>query len=207
MIKPSKLFLIRHAPVKKITGFFSQHNPDAIIKNNKIKKLATCLPDNCDWYVSPLKRTIQTAKALSRYKQYSKIIIENSLVEQNFGDWSGKKISEIWKILNKNQIKHNFSFIAPEISPPNGESFIEQCKRVSVWIENLNLCEDESVVVIAHAGTIRAILSYALEIKPDYTIGIEISYQSLSIFEMLKKNENIYKGGRFRLVTLNNEIY
>ena len=91
MIKPSKLFLIRHAPVKQITGFFSQHNPDAIIKNNKIKKLATCLPDNCDWYVSPLKRTIQTAEALSRYKQYSKIITENNLVEQSFGDWSGKK--------------------------------------------------------------------------------------------------------------------
>ena len=109
MIKPSKLFLIRHAPVKQITGFFSQHNPDAIIKNNKIKKLATFLPDNCDWYVSPLKRTIQTAEALSRYKQYSKIIIENNIVEQNFGDWSGKKISEISHAYGMNVLVHSAS--------------------------------------------------------------------------------------------------
>ena len=206
MIKPSKLFLIRHAPVKKITGFFSQHNPDAIIKNNKIKKLATCLPNNCDWYVSPLKRAIQTAEALSRYKQYSKIIIENSLVEQNFGDWSGKKISEIWKVINKNKDKHNFSFISPEFSPPNGESFLEQSKRVEIWLKKLKLKAGQNILIITHAGTIRAILSHALQIKPDFAIGLEVTYQSYSVLEMLSKKDNKHKGGQFRLLSFNNII-
>ena len=206
MIKPSKLFLIRHAPVKKITGFFFQHNPDAIIKNNKIKKLATCLPDNCDWYVSPLKRTIQTAKALSRYKQYSKIIIENNLVEQSFGDWSGKKISEIWKVINKNKDKHNFSFISPEFSPPNGESFLDQSKRVEIWLKKLKLKAGQSILIITHAGTIRAILSHALQIKPDFAIGLEVTHQSCSVLEMLSKKDNKHKGGQFRLLSFNNVI-
>ena len=206
MIKPSKLFLIRHAPVKQITGFFSQHNPDAIIKNNKIKKLATCLPDNCDWYVSPLKRTIQTAEALSKFVTYSKVVIENKLIEQNFGDWSGKKISEVWEILKKNHTKHNFSFISPQFSPPNGESFKEQSKRVGIWLENLNVPEGKSIVIISHAGTIRSILLHALKIKHDYAIGIEILHQSLNILEMISKDDNKYKGGRFRLIALNKVV-
>ena len=79
--------------------------------------------------MSPLRRTVQTAKALSKYTNCSKMILENKLVEQNFGDWSGKKISKVWEILKNNKKKHNFSFISPEVSPPNGESFEEQRKK------------------------------------------------------------------------------
>ena len=156
--------------------------------------------------MSPLKRTIQTAEALSRYKQYSKIIIENNIVEQNFGDWSGKKISEIWKLINKNKDKHNFSFISPEFSPPNGESFLEQSKRVEIWLKKLKVKAGQSILIITHAGTIRAILSHALQIKPDFAIGLEVTYQSYSVLEMLSKKDNKHKGGQFRLLSFNNVI-
>ena len=168
--------------------------------------LATLIPKNCVWYVSPLRRAIQTAEALSNYVTYSKMVRENKLVEQNFGDWSGKKISEVWKILNRSKTKHNFSFISPDVSPPNGESFKEQSKRVEIWLNNLNLSESKSIVIISHAGTIRSILSHALKIKHDYAIGIEILHQSLNILEMITKNDNKYKGGRFRLIALNKEV-
>ena len=206
MIKPIKLYLIRHAPVREVKGFFPKHNPDAIIKNNKLKMLATLIPNNCVWYVSPLKRAIQTAEALSKYVNYSKIVRENKLIEQNFGDWSGKKISEVWKILNKSKTKHNFSFISPSESPPNGESFKKQSKRVGIWLENLNVPEGKSIVIISHAGTIRSILLHALKIKHDYAIGIEILHQSLNILEMISKDDNKYKGGRFRLIALNKVV-
>ena len=74
--------------------------------------LATLIPNNCVWYVSPLKRAIQTAEALSKFVNYSKVVIENKLIEQNFGDWSGKKISDVWEVLKKCKTKHNFSFIS-----------------------------------------------------------------------------------------------
>ena len=206
MIKPTKLYLIRHAPVKQIKGFFPKHNPDAIIKNNQLKILATLIPNNCVWYVSPLKRAIQTAEALSKFVNYSKVVIENKLIEQNFGDWSGKKISDVWEVLKKCKTKHNFSFISPDFSPPNGESFKEQSKRVGIWLKNLNVLEGKSIVIISHAGTIRSVLSYALKIKHEYAIGIEILHQSLNILEMITNKDNKYKGGRFRLIALNKEV-
>ena len=206
MIKPVKLYLIRHAPVKHIKGFFPEYNSDAIIKNNKLKMLAALIPNNCIWYVSPLKRAIQTAKALSKFVTYSNVIIEKKLIEQNFGDWSGKKISEVWEVLKKSKTKHNFSFISPDVSPPNGESFKEQSRRVGIWLENLNLLENKNIVIISHAGTIRSILLHALKIKHDHAIGIEILHQSLNILEMITKNDNRYQGGRFRLIALNKEV-
>ena len=206
MIKPVKLYLIRHAPVKQVKGYFPEHNPDAIIKNNQLKMLATLIPNNCVWYVSPLKRAIQTAEALSKYVNYSKMVCENKLIEQNFGDWSGKKISDVWEVLKECKTKHNFSFISPDFSPPNGESFKEQSKRVGIWLEKLDVLKGKSIVIISHAGTIRSILSYALKIKNDYAIGIEISHQSLNILEMINKNDNRHKGGRFRLLALNIEV-
>ena len=206
MIKPAKLFLIRHAPVSSRKGFFPEHDPDAVIKKIQLKKLANVIPDNSTWYISPLKRTIQTAEALSKYISYSQKTEEKNLAEQNFGDWSGKKISDIWKILKKNHSKHNFSFISPEVSPPNGESYIQQCKRVSHWLKNLSILENENIVVIAHSGTIKAIFSHTLKIKPEFTIGIDINHLSLSIFEVLTKKDSKYKGGRYRLLALNREI-
>ena len=206
MIKPAKLFLIRHAPVSSRKGFFPEHDPDAVIKKIQLKKLANVIPDNSTWYVSPLKRTIQTAEALSKYISYSQKTEEKNLAEQNFGDWSGKKISDVWKILKKNHSKHNFSFISPEVSPPNGESYIQQCKRVSHWLKNLSILENENIVVIAHSGTIKAIFSHTLKIKPEFTIGIDINHLSLSIFEVLTKKDSKYRGGRYRLLALNRKI-
>ena len=192
--------------MREIDGFFPKHNPNAIIKNKQLEMLARLIPNNCVWYVSPLKRAIQTAEALSKYVTYSKMVRENKLTEQNYGDWSGKKISEVWEILKKKKAKHNFSFIPPGFSPPNGESFKEQAKRVGLWLETLNVSGDSNIVIISHAGTIRSILSHALKIKHDYAIGIEVLHQSINIIEMINNNDNKHKGGRFRLIALNKEV-
>ena len=93
MIKTNKIYLIRHAPVKKIKGYVPTNDPNAIINPDHFKILASHIPDNSICYVSPLKRAIQTAHQLSKFMNLREIIIEKNLREQNFGDWQGKKIS------------------------------------------------------------------------------------------------------------------
>ena len=134
-------------------------NPDAVINKRHIKRLAAFIPDKCTWYVSPLKRTIQTAEALSKFVNVGEMNFEEKLVEQNFGNWAGKKISEVWDELKHHKDQHNFSFICPEICPPNGNSFLDQCSRIASFIDTLNFYDQNPIVVIAHAGTIKAFLS------------------------------------------------
>ena len=86
-----RLYLILHAPVKKKDGYVPENNPKAIINSDHLKKLAAHIPDNSLCYVSPLKRAIQTAQELSKYRNFKEIVIEKKLREQNFGEWQGKK--------------------------------------------------------------------------------------------------------------------
>ena len=138
MNKNKTLILVRHAPVKKVDGYIPKNNPSALINLDHIQKLANYIPEASSCYVSPLKRTIQTAKALSKFVNFEDITEAKDLVEQNFGDWAGKRISEVWEELKHNKSQHNFSFICPEICPPNGDSYLDQCKRVANFIDNFN---------------------------------------------------------------------
>ena len=205
-MNPSKLIFIRHAKVETVKGCFPDNNPNAIINKCEIKSLAGHLPQDCYWYVSPLKRTIQTAEALSRFVTVRKIVFEKELLEQNFGDWAGQKISEVWQDLKKNESHHNYSFICPETCPPNGESFLVQYQRISRWLETMQFFQPQTVIIIAHAGTIRGVLAYVLGIDLDKAIGIEISHLSLTILEVLTKDDNKNRGGRFRVLGVNNQV-
>ena len=206
MVKPSKLILIRHAPVDTEIGCLPDNDPNAIINEFKIKKLAGHIPPDCIWYVSPLKRTIQTANALSKYVAFKDMIFEKKIKEQNFGDWAGRNISEVWQELKYNINQHNFSFICPEVCPPNGESFFTQLDRVSLWLEGLHFFEPQTAVIITHSGTIRGALAYILGIDPDKVIGIEISHLSLTSVEFLAKTDDKNRGGRFRVLGINNKV-
>lgn len=206
MNKNKKLILVRHAPVEKVNGYIPKNNPNAVINLDHIKKLAYYIPKASYCYVSPLKRTIQTAKALSKFVYFEDIIKERDLVEQNFGDWSGKKISDVWEELKHHKSHHNFSFICPETYPPNGDSYLDQCKRVANFIDNFNFDNKNSVVLVTHSGTIRAILSHILGIDPDKSIGIEISHLSFTLIEVAYKQDHEHRGGKYRLLKVNQQV-
>ncbi len=203
MIQPSSLIFIRHAPVKKAKDCLPDLDPEAIINYEDIENVARNVPAGAEWYVSPLMRTVQTAQALAKFVTYQRILKDKNLIEQNFGDWQGKKISEVWNELRQDESKHNFSFTCPETIPPNGDSFLKQCKRVSSWLEELNFSQPRSIVVIAHGGTIRAALTYLMDLTPDKAISVQILPLSLTKFEVLSCSDAKNRGGRFRIIGLN----
>ena len=86
-------------------------DPEAAINHEEIENVARNIPPGAEWYVSPLMRTIQTSEALAKFVTYKTIFKDKNLIEQNFGDWQGKKISEVWNELQQDESKHNFSFL------------------------------------------------------------------------------------------------
>ena len=206
MIETSKLYLIRHAQVEKLKGYIPENNANAIINLDHLKILATYIPHNCSCYVSPLKRALQTAKALSKFTNFKELLIDNKLKEQNFGEWGGKKISSVWNEIKMFKKKHNFSFIYPELSPPKGDSFLDQCKRIGSFMENLNLSNRKSIVIITHSGTIRAFLSYILHIDPNIALSIEISHLSITSLEVMTNGQLENSGGKYRLLNVNHTV-
>ena len=206
MSKTLKLFLIRHAPVKRLQGCVPKYNPDALIDSEHLKILASQIPTDSTCFVSPLKRAIQTSEVLANYADFREVIIDNNLEEQNFGTWEGKKISLVWDELKKSRNQHNFSFFCPETCPPKGESYLDQCERVRSFIEKIKFKDYKALVIIAHAGTIRAFITNMLGLEPDKSISIEIAHLSITTFEILREEDASNKGGHYRLLNVNHQV-
>ena len=83
---------------------------------------------------------------------------------------------------------------------------INDADRIPEFVNNLNFHDHTSLIFISHSGTIRAILSQILDLDPNKAIGIEISHLSITSIEVLKKDNVRNKGGKYRLLSVNNQF-
>lgn len=111
-------------------------------------------------YLSPLTRCVQTADIISEGRDIEKIIVDE-LKEIHMGHWEGKTftyIKERYPVLYEKRGKHIDMF-----KPPGGESFYELQKRVVPVFENIVRTTTGNIIIIAHAGVNRVILSKLLD--------------------------------------------
>lgn len=124
-------------------------------------------------YCSNLVRTVQTAQIITENKNIQ-ISEHKELREINMGDWEGKAFSEI-----KKQYPEEFKNRAENIEefrPRNGESF-GQCRNRAMDIFNKIVREDEkNIIIIAHAGINRVILSSLLGIPMNNIFNFSQNY-------------------------------
>lgn len=115
---------------------------------------------------SPALRCRQTAQWLGGDWQ------ENPLLwEQNFGDWEGMSYADLPELAEQSRAdlaKH---------CPPNGESFLELCARFETALERMP--NSGRIVILAHAGIIRAALGLALDL-PETGLSFNVAPLSLT---------------------------
>lgn len=142
-------------------------------------------------FTSPLIRAKDSAKIICNEINYdeNKIIIENSLIEVNFGlfenlTWDEisstyKDESEIWI---KDKLKYRF---------PQGEGYDDIIKRISKFIDNV----PDNSLIVTHFGVIQSIMLY-LNITDDINLwDFKISNCDIVVlkdkkFERIIRNEN-----------------
>lgn len=171
-----KIFWIRHLPIAG-TGRYIGHTDIPIIIPASPAKIVP-LPENALWFASPLKRAVATANWLLEdiYNKNTKLKLADELMEQNFGAWENKKYEEVWG---------NWQNQDPAtVKPDGGESFVELCRRVDSWLEYMvKMFDGKPLVVVAHAGTIRAGLRHALNLKPEQALFFAVDYSSVTQVE------------------------
>ena len=100
------------------------------------------------YYTSPAQRCLVLAQYLAPHAQ-----IDPRLAEMDFGAWEGMA----WGAIGEPAITawaHDFV----NLQPPQGESYVQLAQRVSAFLNDM--AQHPRVVVITHAGVIRAV--YAL---------------------------------------------
>ena len=111
-------------------------------------------------YSSPLKRCSMLASRLKNNP-----ILDNRLMELNFGDWEMKKWDNI--PLNEIQLWYNDFVNEPCL---NGESYYELSLRAIECYEEILLLNHKVLVIVTHSGVIRSLLAYinTVELKESF---------------------------------------
>ena len=146
--------------------------------------------------VSPMQRCIETIDpwlSVQSARTRQKSLIEPSLIEVDFGIWTGKKLSHLqtkkeWKIVQNSPQSMKF---------PGGESLKQLQKRAMTTVEAMaEISGGQPRLIVTHADVIKAILSSVLSSGLKDFQKFSINPASISIIEFQK--------GLARIITVNN---
>ena len=153
----TRLLMIRHAPALHGGAMAGRRNVAAdVSQTGRIAALRSLLDARnlSQILVSPALRCVQTAQAL--WPEHGAFAQDGRLWEQDFGAWEGVPFTDLPDLgpLSSEELAQH--------RPPEGESFLDLCARVTPALQELAQGSG-CVAVIAHAGVIRAGLALALE--------------------------------------------
>ena len=153
----TELILLRHAPLAESGRLFGRSDAAADLSDTAaVAALRATLPDPARLLSSPAKRCRDTAEAIFDRAGET----DPDLWEQDFGDWEGRAYADVPDLgpLTDDALADH--------RPPGGESFRDLTMAAGPrHVEALDVTytvRPGPVVIVAHAGTIRAALSVAL---------------------------------------------
>jgi probable phosphoglycerate mutase len=127
-------------------------------------------------YASPMERTRETAAPIAAALG-QKVKIERGLLEADFGSWTGKKLGDLYKKPEWQQVQKypsGFRF-------PDGESFPEMQQRMVGAIEKLvTKHPGQTIVAVSHADPIKAAVGHAMGTHLDLFQRIVVGPCSIS---------------------------
>lgn len=179
-----KIYLVRHGKVdtgneKCYIGITDLPlSKEGIIQVQKLKKFFSNI-DIEKAYISPLTRCIQTSDAILENRNVEKTLVKE-FTEINMGQWEGKSFNYI-----KNYFPEQFRIRGENIDtflPPEGESFEQLKKRVIPAFEAIANKDLGHVLIVAHAGVNRVILSNLLSIPMRDIFKIKQPYGCINEF-------------------------
>jgi probable phosphoglycerate mutase len=182
-----KLYLLRHGETiySRTGGYCGDLDPELTENGQKMAAAFAKAHQAIAWdavFVSPMKRTIATAKplceAISMEMQF-----RDGLRELRYGKWEG---------LTNEFVKENYSedylrwLTEPAWNPPTGgETAVQLASRASLAIAEIQeQYSSGNVLVVSHKATIRVILCSLLGIDLGrYRDRIDVPAASLSIVQ------------------------
>lgn len=142
---------------------------------------------------SPLERTVETADILFGIE--SEISLEDRLLECDYGDWQGSKLSELaahelWQIVQQRPDEMIF---------PNGESMNDMsrraCEAAREWDAKLSTEHGDNVVwaAVSHGDIIKAICADAMGLPLRKFQSLMIEPASVSVIHYSESGSAVSK--------------
>jgi alpha-ribazole phosphatase len=178
-----EVYIIRHTPVATDSNTcYGQSNvslADTFLQD--AEQLRNQLPTDFDTiYCSPLQR----CKDLTTALKLSNVVHDDALMEMNFGDWENKK----WNDINQKEL-NNWMNDFVNVKTPNGENLIELFDRVRLFMDNLRQQPYKKALIVTHAGVIRCLWAYLLDIPLQNIFKIPIGFGEIFIINLTENSK------------------
>lgn len=134
---------------------------------------------------SPLQRTRRLAEHLATLHQ-CELRSHTGLLEMHFGDWEGRA----WNDISRSEIDA-WSEDVLHYSPPNGESAQQLMRRVGSMLQELVQLPQQHIAIVAHAGSIRAVLAQLAVVPLSQTLNWQIDYGTVITTRLSAKSSPI----------------
>jgi alpha-ribazole phosphatase len=133
-------------------------------------------------YSSPLERALETARLISQRFGLEPILDER-LVELNYGQWEGRTLAEIMK--NDPETFQAWDADPAQVAPPGGETGLEAQQRVVSFLDFLAARHPQGhVLVVFHKTVCRLAICHALGMSPsEYRRRLILNNAALSIIQ------------------------
>jgi len=126
-------------------------------------------------FSSPLSRCTK----LANFCDFTEPILDDRLMELNFGDWEMKA----WNNITDPQLERWYADWINQ-KATNGESFAEQVKRIKSFLNEIKKTDFQHIALFTHAGVIRA-LGVILEQFPiQKAFEFQVEYGQINHFEL-----------------------
>lgn len=119
---------------------------------------------------SPLQRSRRLAEYLAMQHR-CEMRSHTNLLEMHFGDWEGKA----WNEIARSEIDA-WSEDVQHYTPPNGESAQQMMQRVQLILQELAQLPQQHIAIVAHGGSIRAVLGKLAGVPLSQTLNWQIDY-------------------------------
>jgi alpha-ribazole phosphatase len=178
-----RLLLVRHGQTAWSAERRYQGSTDVPLNDTGLRQAAALgvhfTADKIDAiYSSTLQRALQTAAAISRTSGVA-VIPEPRFRETSFGEWEGKTYSD----LQAQWADHLTAWRLDPMTntPPGGESLAQLLQRAGEGVRDIEQKHhDETVMIVAHGGVLRALICYALNLPSTTFWRIELGSASIS---------------------------
>ena len=133
-------------------------------------------------YSSPLKRAIETARFISE-RIGLEPVVDDRLVELDYGQWEGKTLEEIRK--NDPKTLRAWEADPGRVAPPGGESGLEVQQRIVPFLDSLAAKHRKGqVAAVFHKTVCRLAICHVLGMPPsDYRRRLVMENAALSIVQ------------------------
>jgi alpha-ribazole phosphatase len=128
-------------------------------------------------HASPLMRCAKLAHFLGE-KLDAIVNFETRLMELNFGAWENRA----WNDLPQDDLMLWMNdFVTAR--PPDGESYDELNERVFNFLKSLQVADNQCVILVTHAGVMRALMAYSAGLPLAKAFDVKLEYGAVCAIE------------------------